>query len=311
MKRLKIVFMGTPSFSVPVLESLIDHHEVILVVTQPDKEIGRDREMQYPPVKEVALKHGIEVFQPVALKDNWKSIINLKPNYIITCAYGQMVPSELLDKYPHHCINVHASLLPKYRGGAPIHRAIMRGEYETGITIMEMVERMDAGDIIAQRSIEITDYDNVGTMHDKLSLVAKDLLIDVLPTIDSMPRKRQNEVEVTNAFTINRKDEHISFDNPKRGIYNHIRGLNPWPVGYALLSNKEIKIYESYMKEGQHYDKVPGEIIEIYEDGIGVNTRDGEIVLTVIQPEGKKKMTVKDYLNGIENKQSLIGKVFM
>lgn len=311
MKQLKIIFMGTPDFAVPVLEALNDHHNVILAVTQPDKPIGRDKEIHSNPIKRFALKHDIEVFQPVNLKDQFKTLLTMKADYIITCAYGQMVPNEILDKYKNRCINIHASLLPKYRGGAPIHRAIMMGEFETGITIMEMVERLDAGDMIVQKTIEITDYDNVGTMHDKLSLLAKQLIIEVLPGLHKMPRTRQDEVGATFAFNIDRKAEHINFDKPKRTVYNHIRGLNPWPIGYAMFGNKEMKIYESYMKENRYYDKVPGEVVEIYTDGIGVNTHDGEIVLTKIQVEGKKIMDVKDYLNGIEDKQSLIGKVFM
>lgn len=310
MKRLKIIFMGTPTFSIPILEGLIDNHDVILVVTQPDKVVGRDKKLHHTYVKKIALKHGVEVFQPVNLKKECKWIIDLKPDYIITCAYGQIIPNEILEAFPHRCINVHASLLPKYRGGAPIHRAIMRGEYETGITIMEMVSRLDAGDIIAQSKIAITDYDNAGTMHEKLSILGRDFLLEILPNIDNMPRTRQNEIESTNAFNITREDEHLNFDTAKRGVYNYIRGLYPWPQAYALLNNKEIKILESYIKDDMHYDKVSGEIVAIYPDGIGVNTRDGEIVITKVKPEGKGEMLVKDYLNGLNDKQKLIGKVF-
>lgn len=311
MKRLKIIYMGTPEFSVPILEALIDHHDVVLVVTQPDKAIGRDQQIKYPPIKEIALKHGIEVFQPNKLKDQWKPLLSVKADYIITCAYGQIVPNEILEKYKNHCINIHASLLPKYRGGAPIHRAIMHGEFETGITIMEMVERLDAGDIIASKAIEITDYDNVGTIHDKLSLLGRDFILEILPNIDNLPRIKQDEVDATFAFNIDRKAEHIDFSKSKRDVYNKIRGLNPWPVAHTIFGNKEMKVYEAYMKENRYYDKVDGEVVAIYEDGIGVKVKDGEIVLTKIRPEGKNTMTVKDYLNGIEDKQSLIGKVFM
>ena len=308
MKRLKIIFLGTPEFSVPILQSLIDHHDVILVVTKPDKAVGRGLQVRFSPIKELALKHDIEVFQPVKLRDQWKPIVALKPDYVITCAFGQLVPNEILNKFPHRCINIHASLLPKYRGGAPIHRAIMQGEFETGISIMEMVERLDAGDYMAQRSIPISDYDTVGTMHDKLSELGRQLILDVLPDLHKMPRIMQEEVNATFAFNIDRKAEHLDFGKTKREVYNHIRGLNPWPVAYMVLGNKEIKVYEAYIKNENHYGKVEGEIVAIYPDGIGVKVRDGEIVLTKIKPEGKSAMAVKDYLNGVD-KQSLIGKV--
>ena len=306
---LKILFMGTPDFSVPVLEALIKNYTVIGVVTQPDKEVGRKKEIKYSPIKEVAIKENIKVLQPIKVRTEYKEILDLKPDMIITCAYGQIIPKEILEYPKYGCINVHASLLPKNRGGAPIHRTIINGEEKTGITIMYMAEGMDNGDIITQEEIKIDILDNVGTLHDKLSILGAKLIIDTIPDIVSGKeiRIKQNEDEVTFAYTIKKEDELIDFNDTTKNIYNKIRGLYPFPIGYSILDDKIIKICES--KVGGSNPKAPGEIISIYNDGIGVSTLDGEIILTKIKPEGKKEMLVSDYLNGI-SKNSLIGKKF-
>ena len=183
MKDKKVVFMGTPEFSVPVLEMLIENTNVIMVVTQPDKGVGRHKEMKASPVKECALKHGIEVYQPEKIRKEFEYILSKNPDVIITCAYGQIIPVELLETPKYKAINVHASLLPKLRGGSPLHRAIINGYIKTGITIMYMAPGMDDGDIITQESIKINDTDNVGTIHDKLSILGRDLLLKTLPDI--------------------------------------------------------------------------------------------------------------------------------
>lgn len=310
-KKLKIVFMGTPEFSVPVLEALIENYQVVGVVTQPDKEVGRHHEIKPTPVKEVALKNNIVVFQPQRIKKEYQEILDLKADLIVTCAYGQMIPKEILEAPQYGCINVHASLLPKLRGGAPIHRAIINNETRTGVTIMYMVEKMDAGDILAQVDTPIYKEDNVGILHDRLSKMGAKLLIETIPDLIAGKIKPipQNEEEVTYAWNIKREEEKIDFNRRTIDIYNQIRGLNPWPGGYALLDGKVVKIYEARISDSFFTTKKNGEIGKIYEDGIGVSTKDGEIIITKLQPSGKRKMLAKEYLNGV-HEEDLLGKVF-
>lgn len=309
---MKIVFMGTPDFAVNVLQGLIDNnYDVVGVVSQPDKEVGRKRILTPTPVKEVALKYNIPVFQPVKIRKEFDDILALEPDMIVTCAYGQIIPKEILD-YPRlGCINVHGSLLPKLRGGAPIHYAIMDGLEETGITIMYMDVSMDSGDIISQRSIPITDSDNVGILWDKLSLLGRDLLLDTLPSIidGTNDRIKQDESLVTFGYNVKREEEHLDFNNTSRKVFNHIRGLNPWPSAYAVLDDQEMKIYDSEILDKDFSTKTCGEIVDVNKEGIVVKTVDGSIVLKTIKPFGKKMMNAKDYVNGI-GKDNLIGKVF-
>ena len=303
--------MGTPEFSVPVLEALIENYQVVGVVTQPDKEVGRHHEIKPTPVKEVALKNNILVLQPQRIKKEYQEILDLKADLIVTCAYGQMIPKEILDAPKYGCINVHASLLPKLRGGAPIHRAIINNETRTGITIMYMVEKMDAGDILAQEETPILKEDNVGILHDRLSKMGAKLLIETIPDLINGKIKPipQNEEEVTYAWNIKREEEKIDFNQRTIDIYNQIRGLNPWPGGYALLDGKVVKIYEARISDSFFTTKKNGEIGKVYEDGIGVSTKDGEIIITKLQPSGKRKMLAKEYLNGV-HEEDLLGKVF-
>lgn len=310
-KKLRIVFMGTPEFSVPVLEALIENYQVVGVVTQPDKEVGRHHEIKPTPVKEVALKNNILVLQPQRIKKEYQEILGLNADLIVTCAYGQMIPKEILDAPKYGCINVHASLLPKLRGGAPIHRAIINNETRTGITIMYMVEKMDAGDILAQEETPIFKEDNVGILHDRLSKMGAKLLIETIPDLINGKIKPipQKEEEVTYAWNIKREEEKIDFNQRTIDIYNQIRGLNPWPGGYALLEGKVVKIYEARISDSFFTTKKNGEIGKIYEDGIGVSTKDGEIIITKLQPSGKRKMLAKEYLNGVYE-EDLLGKVF-
>ena len=310
-KKLRIVFMGTPEFSVPVLEALIENYQVVGVVTQPDKEVGRHHEIKPTPVKEVALKNNILVLQPQRIKKEYQEILDLNADLIVTCAYGQLIPKEILDAPKYGCINVHASLLPKLRGGAPIHRAIINNETRTGITIMYMVEKMDAGDILAQEETPIFKEDNVGILHDRLSKMGAKLLIETIPDLINGKIKPipQKEEEVTYAWNIKREEEKIDFNQRTIDIYNQIRGLNPWPGGYALLEGKVVKIYEARISDSFFTTKKNGEIGKIYEDGIGVSTKDGEIIITKLQPSGKRKMLAKEYLNGV-HEEDLLGKVF-
>ena len=308
MKDLKVVFMGTPDFSVPVLESLIKNTNVVVVVTQPDKLIGRKKELTPTPVKRLALENNIEVFQPSRIKEDYQKILDMNPDIIITCAYGQIIPKVLLDNPKFGCINVHASLLPKYRGGAPIHRCLLNGEEETGVTIMYMDEGMDTGDMISKSVYKIQDTDNVGLLHDKLSILGAELLIETLPSIidGTATRIKQDSKEATFATVIKREDERLDFSKTRKEIINHIRALNPWPLANTNINGLEIKVLEAYSEE---YDKneCSSKIIDVKKDAIGIKCSDGIIYITKIKPFGKKEMFVRDYLNGID-KNSLLGK---
>ena len=229
---------------------------------------------------------------------------------IVTCAYGQIVPKEILDIPRLGCINVHASLLPKLRGGAPIHRAIMDGHSKTGITIMYMNEKMDDGDIISQVETPILDTDTASSLHDKLSVLGAKLLIETLPSIinGTNSRTKQNRDEVTFAFTIKREDERIDFSKTKRDIHNQIRGLNSWPGAYCLYEGKILKVWNSYITDNYFPAMFDGQITNIYDNGFGVKVSNGEIVFTEVQLEGKNKMSAKEFLNGV-NKEEFIGRV--
>lgn len=309
MKNKKVIFMGTPEFAVPILQMLIENSEVVLVVTQPDKEVGRKKEKKFPPIKELAIKNNIETFQPIKIKEDYKYILEKNPDIIITCAYGQIIPNELIETPKYGAINVHASLLPKLRGGAPIHHAIIDGYKKTGITIMYMSSKMDAGDIISQKEITINEKENVGTLHDKLSKIGTELLKETLPLIFEQKNERikQNEEEVTFGYNITREEEKIDFNKTAEQVYNQIRGLNPFPLAYAILNEEETKIIEANINE-RTIGKV-GEITEITKNSIIVKCKDKSIEITKIKPFGKRIMEVKDYLNGIK-KETLLNKEF-
>lgn len=301
--------MGTPDFSTKVLEMLIAKEDVIAVVTQPDRPVGRKRVMTPPPVKEVALEHGIEVYQPekIAQSEDLQTLIDMEPDLIVTAAFGQILPKALLDAPRLGAVNVHASLLPKYRGGAPIHQAIIDGEKETGVTIMYMAPKLDAGDIISQQAIDIEANDDVGSMHDKLSFLGADLLAKTLPDIinGTNDRIEQDEAKATFASNISREDERINWSASAQDIYNHIRGLSPWPVAYTKLDDKNMKLYQAHIVEGK--DGKPGEIIETTKKAIIVGTGSSDaIALTDIQLSGKKRMPTANFLSGYQD--DLVGK---
>ena len=292
-----VIFMGTPEFAVPVLKKLIELTNVVLVVTQPDKEVGRKKELKASPIKEVALENNIEVFQPVKLRDEVDKILNVDADLIVTCAYGQILPLEILNHPKIASINVHASLLPALRGGAPIHHAIIDGYEKTGITIMYMAEGMDDGDIICQEETPITSDDNIGTLHDRLSLMGSSLLEKSLPSIinGTNTRTKQDESKVTFAKTIKREDEKIDFNKNGKDIINQIRGLNPFPLSYIILNGEECKVLEATFISKTN--AIPYEVF-VDKKTIGISCKDGIIYLNKIKPFGKKVMDVKDYLNG-------------
>lgn len=304
-----IIFMGTPDFSVPILKGIMEHYKVRAIVTQPDRKVGRDGKVIFSPVKRVAFDNDILCLQPEKIRDILQDINVLEPDLIITCAYGQILPLEMLQIPRLGCINVHASLLPKLRGGAPIHHAIMDGFSKTGVTIMYMDKGMDTGDIISQREIPISNDDTAETLHDKLSVLGRDLLLETLPSIlnGTNSRTTQDEAEATYGFNITREDEHIDFSKTKRQIVNKVRGLNSWPGAYCILDDKILKVWKC--REGERiYDLgTDGEITRIYDDGFGVKTSNGEVVFTEVQLEGKRKMAAKDFINGYHEK--LEGKI--
>jgi len=309
MKDLKVIFMGTPDFSVPVLEMLIQSTNVVLVVTQPDKPVGRKQVLTSSPVKKVALEHHIPVFQPVKIREEYQKILDTPADIIITAAYGQIIPEAILN-YPHlGCINVHASLLPKYRGGAPIHWCLINGEKETGVTIMYMDKKMDTGDIIKAAKYTIEEEDNVGTLHEKLSFLGARLLEEVLPSIinGTNDRIKQNEEEATFAYNIKRSEERIDFTKSGEMILHQIRGLNPWPMANMLVNGEEFKVLEAIYEIKEH--STPNKVREIRKDSIGIDVLDGTVYITKIKPFGKKAMTTKDFLNGVSKEEILNWKI--
>ena len=299
---INIVFMGTPSFSAPILRMLVEEgYHVVSVVTQPDRPVGRKKVLTPTPVKEEALRLGLPVFQPEKLKnpEAMQQVLDLQPDLIVTAAFGQILPSEILEAPRLGAINVHASLLPEYRGGAPIHQAIIDGRQETGVTIMYMVDRLDAGDIISQKAVPIAKTDHTGILFEKLSNAGTELLKETLPSIIEGTNSRipQDEEKVTFARNITREQERIDWSKPAIDIYNQIRGLHPWPVAYTTFNDANMKIWWAEESNARKAG-VPGEVIDVTDDSIVVQTGDGALAIKELQPAGKKRMTATDYLRG-------------
>ena len=302
---LKIVFMGTPNFSVPILEALIEKYSVVGVVTQPDKIVGRKKELVAPPVKECALKHNIPVFQPVKIKKEYEDILALDPDLIVTAAYGQIVGEKLLNYPKYKCINVHGSLLPKHRGGAPIQRSIMNGDKKTGITIMYMAKGMDSGDMLAQRSIDILDTDTSTSLFSKLSLIGRDLLMDTIPLIieNKITPVKQDESLATYSYNIMPEEEKIDFSKDAHTILNQIKALLDEPcayfnfIGYPDPTDR-VKVVDATIGDS-NTNKAPGEIVsktkKYFTLACGNNTT---INILKLQPFGKKVMNASDFING-------------
>ena len=328
MTKTKIIFMGTPPFAATVLQGLIDsnQYEILAVVTQPDRKVGRKQELRMTPVKELALTVNLPVLQPEKLSGSLEmtQLITLQADGIVTAAFGQFLPGKLLDGVKF-AVNTHASLLPKYRGGAPIHYAIMNVDTEAGVTIMEMVRKMDAGDMIAQSAIPITDEDNVGTMFEKLAEVGRDLLLETLPKYLSGELKPipQNEDKVTFSPNISAEEEKIDWTRTSREIFNQIRGMNPFPVAHTLWNGERFKIYEATIATSRFSDvasidmrseseavstdensvsTLPGEIVEKTKKSLKIACGKGIITLKIVQPAGKPKMDIASFLNGLGQK---------
>lgn len=299
MKEIRILLMGTPEFAVVPFEAIIkEGYNVIGLVSQPDRPQGRNKEILPTPTKKMAQKYNIPVLAPEKIRTNYEEVAALKPDLIVTCAYGQIIPKALLDVPTIGCINIHASLLPKLRGGAPIHKSIIYGEKETGVTIMDMVEKMDAGDMISQKSTPILDSDTAGSLFEKLSVIGADLILETLPSIidGSAKRVKQNEELVTYAWNISKDEEKIVWDKSAREVFNQIRGLNPWPIAYTMIGDERVKIHSVTLTD-KNANAQAGTIV--YENGaMLVATADKFVEIKEIQPFGKSKMDIKSFLNG-------------
>ncbi|MBE5967472.1 MAG: methionyl-tRNA formyltransferase [Lachnospiraceae bacterium] len=299
---MKILFMGTPDFAAGILEKLIESgHEIIGVVTQPDKQKGRGKALAFPPVKETALENQITVYQPVKVKDPdfIQLVREMAPEVIVVAAFGQILPKSFLDIPEYGCINVHASLLPKYRGSAPIQYSIMDGEEETGVTIMHMDVGIDTGDMILQAKIPISPEETGGSLHDKLAVLGAALLLEALEKIASgtAPRTPQDDTKATYVKMLSKEMGNIDFTKSAIQIERLIRGLNPWPSAYTYLDGKTLKLWKAAVTKTAKKAE-PGEVLEVCKDAIVVMTGQDALVIQELQLEGKKRMPADAFLRG-------------
>lgn len=311
---MKIIFMGTPDFAASALEKIVEAgHEITLVVTQPDKPKGRSGELQVSDVKACALKHGFPVFQPerIKLPENVAYLKNYEADIYVVAAFGQILSQEILDIPKFGCVNIHASLLPKYRGAAPIQQAIIDGEKTTGVTIMQMAAGMDTGDILLQREVPIDDNETGGGLFDKLSELGAELIVEALPKIErgELTPVMQDEKLATKCGKLSKNMGKIDFNKNAITIRNLVRGLNPWPSAYTRLDGKMLKIWSADAIDDKNVKEIagnvevlknaaPGTVSFVTKDAVGVATGKGTLVLKEVQLEGKKRMLVKDFLLG-------------
>ncbi len=298
---MRVVFMGTPDFSVPTLECLIKEHEVIAVVTQPDKPKGRGKAMQFPPVKEFALAHDLPVYQPLKVRDEefLALLRSWDPDVIVVVAFGQILPESIINLPRYGCINVHASLLPRYRGAAPIQWVIINGETETGVTIMYMEKGLDTGDMIAKASIPIEPDETGESLHDKLSVLGGPLLLQALRQIreGTAPRIKQDDSLSCYAGMLTRDMGRIDWEKDAVSIERLIRGLNSWPSAYTSYENTTLKIWKAEVAEGKK-SEIPGRIIHVDKTSFTVQTGNGALKILEVQIQGKKRMPVQAFLLG-------------
>jgi len=309
MKK-RIIFMGTPEFSVQILNRLSTLNcDIVGVVSQPDRKVGRKQVLTQTPIKKRALELNYPVFQPEKIGDIFETLANLKPDLMVTCAYGQFIPERILNLPTFGSVNVHASLLPKYRGGAPIHKAIIQGETESGITLMRMVKKMDAGDILFQEKCPIYSTDTVQELHDRLAQLGADLLAKHWNALLSseLTSHPQDESLVTYAYNITSEQEFVRFNRESLSVYNHIRGLNPWPLAYGLLADKKVKLIQvSY--EICPVKSPAGTILGLIQHKLAIQTLDGILYVESLQVEGKTRMSAQEAWLGLE--KQWMGQVF-
>ena len=301
MTNLKIVFMGTPDFAVPCLKTLNENYEVIAVITQPDRPKGRGQKLMPSPIKEYALEHNLTVLQPEKIKsaEIEEKLKNLAPDIIVVVAFGQILSKAILDIPKLGCINVHASLLPQYRGAAPIHWSIINGETKTGITTMYMDVGLDTGDMILKEEVAISAKMNTGELHDTLMNIGAKTLLQTIQQIaeGSVVRTKQNDAESTYAPLLTKELEKINWLLPATEIYNLVRGLNPWPVAFSIFKGKKLKIWQTKVVDTVATGEI-GTVLSITETGFTVQTGKGILEILELQPESKRKMTAKDFVCG-------------
>ena len=301
MKKEKIIFMGTPPIARTMLERLTEaDYDVVLVVTQPDCKSGRKQLLTMSAVKEYALSKGLALFQPEDIKSDHAKIMETDADLIVTCAYGQFVPEQVLTHPRFGAVNLHASLLPKLRGGAPVHKAIINGDAETGMSMMRMVRRMDAGAVMAQCHVPISETDTAGTLFDKLAVAGGDLLIEQLPSLfdGSAVFVEQDESQATFAYTITPQEERIDLSRPLSQVYDQARGLIPFPIGHVLHEGKKVKLHQVRKKAADH-DLPAGTCAGLIDDGFAIAVEGGYLLVDEIQLEGKKRTDARSFYNGV------------
>ncbi len=307
---MKVVYMGTPDFAVAPLEAIIKAgHEVIAVVTQPDKQRGRGKEMQMTPVKECALSYGIPVLQPVKIKEK-EAVEELKKysaDIFVVAAFGQILSEEILEMPKYGCVNIHASLLPKYRGAAPIQWAVIDGEEKTGVTIQQMEKGLDTGDILFVKEVVLDKKETGESLYDKLTHVGADLIVEALASIEKgdVHPKKQNDALACYASRLTKDMGKIDFSKDAIVIERLIRGLNSWPSAYTFYRGKTLKIWDAEVTDAET-DKKPGTVLRVTKDAVEVATGKGTLLFKEVQLEGKKKVTVKDFLLGYEVKEGMM-----
>ena len=299
---MRVIFMGTPDFSVGTLEALIRAgHQVVLAVTQPDKPRGRGGKMQFPPVKETALEHGIPVFQPRKVREpeNIEELKKYQADVIVVVAFGQILPREILELTPYGCINVHASLLPSYRGAAPIQWAVINGETVSGVTTMQMDEGLDTGDMLLKTEVPLEPEETGGSLHDKLAAAGASLCVRTLKALEegTVTPKKQGESPTAYASMLKKEMGEIRWEEPAISIERLIRGLNPWPSAYTGWQDKTMKIWEAEVLE-EDSGQEPGTVVRVDKDGFLVQTGKGLLKVTALQIPGKKRMEADAFLRG-------------
>ncbi|WP_419742012.1 methionyl-tRNA formyltransferase [Paraclostridium dentum] len=299
---MKIVFMGTPEFAVPCLQKIIDEgHEVVAVVTQPDKPKGRGKKLAMPPVKELALKYDIPVYQPLKAREESfvDTLKEMNPELIVVVAFGQILPKSILDIPKYGCVNVHASLLPRYRGAAPLNWVIINGEEKTGVTTMYMDEGLDTGDMILKSEIPLDDEITAGELHDKMMIDGAKVLKETIDLIEKgeAPREKQSNENTCYSPIMNKSLGNIDWKKSAIDIHNLVRGTNPWPSAYTTYEGQTMKIWKTKVID-KNSDKDPGTIISVDKEGINVSTSEGILQIKEIQMAGKKRMEVPEYIKG-------------
>ncbi|WP_410207619.1 methionyl-tRNA formyltransferase [Fusobacterium sp.] len=300
---MRILFMGTPEFAVPCFDVLNSEYGIVGAFTKIDKPNMRGKKIKYTPVKEYALEHNIPIYQPNTLKseETQKIIRDLKPDLIVVVAYGKILPKEIIDIPKYGVINVHSSILPKYRGAAPINAALIHGENESGVSIMYIAEELDAGDVILVEKTEITDEDTFETLHDRLMELGAEGLLKAVKLIEKgeAPRHPQDHSKATFVKPFSKEDCKIDWTKSEREIFNFVRGMNPFPAAFSICNDKIFKIYQVKENFKVYENGVPGEVVDrIKKQGVVVKTGNGSVILTQVKPENKKILTGVDIMNG-------------